>query len=152
MSEAATSINLNNLFDATMDQIEDAPEFITPPNGAYKVLVKSVERKENKGKNFVRFLYEVQEVVQLTGPVAPGENPPVPKSMFSEQFNIDGEGIKYLKRHVKEVWKNYPQMGLGSLLKAIEGQSYGVVVKQRNYKDDEGNQKTAFNTMGLVVG
>lgn len=152
---AANSFNLNDLMNKGMQEIDDLPDFITPPNGSYKVRV-GCEQKVQNDKPAVQFRYELLEVVELANPA---EAKPAEKSIFTETFYLNNEvGPKALKRHIKEVWDKLGG-SLGECLKSIDGQVYYVTTKQRKYdsKDEVGPdgkpvKRIAFNTSGLVVG
>ncbi len=153
-AQPASSVNMNvdALLNKSFQEVADAPEFVIPLNGAYKVLVKSVERKVINNKPAIVFVYQVQQVLQLAE--QPTESEPAPKvgDIFSESFYFAAsqESLSYLKKHVKEIGKNSPAMSIGELCQSCEGQVVGVVTKKRAYTDKSGNPAMGFNTMGLL--
>ena len=64
--------DLNNLLDATLDDLEDLPEFKPFPAGAHKVLA-TFETKEINGKAAVELNFKYIETLELADPsdVAP---------------------------------------------------------------------------------
>jgi hypothetical protein len=64
--------DLDTLLDATLDDLEDLPEYNTYPPGAHKVLA-TLESKEINKKPAIELSFKYLEVIELegTGAVAP---------------------------------------------------------------------------------
>lgn len=151
-----SSVNLNELFGKKQSEIENAPEYITPLNGYYKVKIKECKRDKVNDKDVVKFVYEVKEVLECK------EQPskeydgviPVPGNLMSETFFLTSqESMSYLKRHVNKVWDNFPNISIGELLSQLEGQEVFVATKRRSWVDkDTKEKKFNFSTLGLQLG
>lgn len=104
-------LNLDELLGASLDAVEAAPDFITPENGVYILIVKDTKaekkevkdkekaRKDNKPTEYValKFTYTIDEVLEQEGtPIRPG-------SLFSEQFTLTEQGLPYFKARVAAI-------------------------------------------------
>jgi len=61
----ATEIDIDDLLDATLDDLEDLPEFAPYPPGVHRVLV-SLELKEVNDQNAVELKMKAVETVELS--------------------------------------------------------------------------------------
>jgi len=92
----ATILDLDALFDTKIDAVETLPDFVIPPAGLYKLLVKEckIESFETKGKekaSRIRITYGVEETVQINSEEQPVAN----NSLFSEAFMGTEDGLKF---------------------------------------------------------
>lgn len=90
------SMNVNDLLDATLDDLDDLPSFEPFPAGAHRVKA-TMDFKEVPGHGTcVELAFEMIEVVELADPQA---NAPIPGSTCSTLFMLDNEfGVGNFKR------------------------------------------------------
>lgn len=157
MAEGATLLDLNDVLNASVDSVPDAPEFVTPPDGAYILGIQSAkaeeynttdkDTKEEVKKVRLKIFYTVIKTVELANaeeaPVADG-------SMFTEQFMTNEQGLSFFKRQAKNVLgeDNIKGAMIGDILKELgNGHTFTAEVKQKKSKgkDAEGAAKTFIN-------
>lgn len=104
MAEEETLLDVDDLDSLTLDDVEAAPDFLTPPSGKYRLGVKdaSIQKREVDGetKQSIRIIYQVRKTLELNNQ----EDDLVPDgSLFSENFNAPGEGLKFFKARMKKL-------------------------------------------------
>ena len=92
---------------ATMDDIQAAPDYVTPPDGDYTIQVKEVSIEKYKSKEEpevekqrIKILYSVVETKQL---VSADEVPVANESLFSETFMATTQGLGYFKARAEKI-------------------------------------------------
>ena len=98
-----TLLDMDDLADLTLDGVEEAPEFMVPPSGKYRLGISKADivKKEKDGeeKTSLRIIYFTKETVEL----ASQDDDQVPNgSLFSENFQVP-EGLKYFKPRMKKL-------------------------------------------------
>jgi hypothetical protein len=99
-----TILDLDAMMDDTLDAIPEAPEFMNPPAGLYRLAVKSAAvdhymNKEGVYGSRIKMMYSVVNTVQIAETDAP-----VPDgSMFSETFQATEDGLSYFKAKAKAI-------------------------------------------------
>lgn len=127
MQPNETLLDINSVLGQNIDEVETAPEFVTPPDGAYileiadakletyKVTDEKTQEEEERMR--LKIFYKVVQTNKLTNeeelPVAVG-------SLFTEQFMTNPQGLSYFKRQAKNV--------LGE--DVIKGVSIGEILKE----------------------
>lgn len=104
MSEDDTLLDLDNLDDLTLDGVDEAPEFMAPPSGKYRLGIKeaSIQAREKDGveKQSMRITYQIKETLELNNQ----EDDKVPDStMFSENFQATKQGLEFFKSRMKKL-------------------------------------------------
>lgn len=107
MSKAQETLDLGAMMEQSLDNIQEAPDFVTPPAGEYRLSLKEskVDKYKTKDepdveKQRIKNLYVVVATVSL----ASDSEPPVPDgSMFSETFTATEEGLGYFKKRMKAI-------------------------------------------------
>ena len=99
-----TLLDLEAMADETLDDFQEAAEFINPPAGDYKL--KSVSGKIAKFENddgekqSIRVIIGTVETLEL----ASDEEPPVPDgSLFALSFQGTKEGLETFKREARKI-------------------------------------------------
>jgi hypothetical protein len=104
-----TLLSIDDLMNMSVDSVEAAPDFLTPPTGDYLLGVKSaaVEKYRTKkmqdgepDKTRIKIIYTIQEVKQLADA---NELIPPTGSMFSETFQGSQAGLEYWKKRAIEI-------------------------------------------------
>lgn len=141
MSEAQVeNFDLDSILDMSLDDVEDLPEFVTPPPGHYKLLLKKLEQKTLSEKPALVFSYAVIETLELSNeadtPVA-GDL----KSEFSETFFLNNEkGLAFAKKNLAPLSAHFGVKTVRELIAACEG---GVEVAA-TIKNRANKEKTAI--------
>lgn len=154
---AETLLDLNDVLSANIDGVEDAPEFVTPPDGSYRLSIKDSKAEKYKTtdkesgneveKTRLKIIYQVEATKEL----ADAEELPVANgSLFSEQFMTNPQGLSYFKRQAKNVLGEEMIKGvtIGDILKELpNGHSFDadVRVKITSGRDAQGKQKNFSN-------
>jgi hypothetical protein len=102
-------IDVDSDLDGSVDETNTAPEFVTPPNGKYRLKVlgvkiasrkaKNEETGEEVDKNSARASIAVVETIE----VAEGDIPVPDGSMFSQQWQWTDQGKEYCKLFATKV-------------------------------------------------
>lgn len=79
--------DIDALLDATLDEIDDLPEFVTIPKGMHKVLA-TFKMGTNKDKPSVKLMLTYLETLELADPEAVA---PAPGSMASVNYLLTNE-------------------------------------------------------------
>lgn len=136
-SKILSSAELDELLDQEIMQIEDAPEFKTPPKGKYVLNLKSVERKEDLGekkRSAISFNYEIKEILELddasqTAEVKVGDK-------FSETYFLP-KGLSYAKKHLVVLAESFNLTRTSDVMAAAVDIPVGVILKHRKNKDTD---------------
>jgi len=161
---AETLLDMDSILGQNIDEVPDAPEFVTPPDGSYMLVVKEAKSEEYKRDNKdtgeeekklrLKIIYEVVQTNEL----ADAEEPPVaPKSLFSEQFMTNPDGLSYFKRQVKNILGAETIKGttISALLAALPSApefNADVRIKKSKGKDADGKSKVYSNIQVRVKG
>lgn len=161
---AETLLDLDSVLGQNIDDVEDAPEFVTPPDGDYVLEVANAKTEKYKvtdketGEEVEKIRLKIFYSVVQTNELADAEESPVPaKSMFTEQFMTNADGLSYFKRQAKNILGAETIKGatIGELLKALpsaEPFHAGVRIKRTKGKDAGGKEKVYENVQVKVKG
>ncbi len=98
-----TLLDMDDLDSLTLDGIEEAPEFMTPPSGRYTLGINKAEvfkrESEDGDTQAIRLIYFTRETIELN---SQDEDKVPDGSLFSETFGIP-DGLKYFKTRMKKV-------------------------------------------------
>lgn len=105
MTKQITLLDLESMADESLDQFQEAPDFINPPAGDYRF--KTVGGKINKFENddgeeiqSLQITIAVQETLELVS----DDEPPVPDgSLFTIRFQGTEDGVKIFKREMRKI-------------------------------------------------
>lgn len=134
MSEATTSMSLDSLFSANLDDLADLPSFETPAPGSY-ILTVSMDTKQINNKDAIEAAFEVVEVVELANP----SDKAVPAgTKFSTAFFLDNEfGLGNLKKFLAPFSAHFGQGNIGTLIRDdMKNVQIACSVKNRKDKND----------------
>lgn len=120
-----TILDLDSMMDMAMSKVEDVPNFVTPPEGLYRLKATEVktekytskatkDKPETKGQR-IRITYAIIAVHECTDSAPPALN-----SIFSETFMGTEDGVKYFKRQAKNIM-NVEDLGDATLRDVMEG-------------------------------
>ena len=137
----------NDLLDATLDDLEDLPEFAVFPHGAHRCLA-NMEIKEVNNKQCVELTLKLQEHLELANPAADAEMPV--GTVSSVLFMLDNEfGRGNLKKIAKPLGE---ALGTGVLREIVEQcTDIEVAVITSTRKDKNDPDKLYLNIKELQI-
>ncbi len=124
--------NIANLLDANLDDLADLPEFVTPPAGAYKAEILSLEEKKVGENSGVEAKFKLLETLELANAT---DTPVVPGTETSIFFNLQNEfGQGAFKEFMKPLANATGKSNLRELMGAAKGMQLMLVTKVRSGK------------------
>lgn len=104
MSEDETLLEIADLDALTLDDVEEAPEFMVPPSGKYKLGITDADiqtrEKDGDTKQAMRIIYYVRETVEMNNQ----EEDKVPEgTLFSENFQATKQGLEFFKSRMAKL-------------------------------------------------
>jgi hypothetical protein len=121
-------LDMDSILNQSIDDVETAPEFVVPPDGAYVLGISDCkleeydfedkESKEKEKRTRIKIFYAVASTTKL----ASEEESPVPVgSLFTEQFMTNPQGLSYFKRQAKNVLgeENIKGVTIGEIIKEL---------------------------------
>lgn len=118
--------------DATLDDIDDLPGFVVFPSGAYRVeLVEGMEEKKINEHPAIEAAMTLQEVMEMTEPLADGEEPPKTGDVCTLSFMRDNKyGVAAFKEFAKPLAERLGTRVIGELCSQSKGLQLLVVIKR----------------------
>jgi hypothetical protein len=151
-------LGMEDLENLNFDEIEEAPGFVIPPEGSYrltldKACIETYKTKEepNKPKRRIAHYIKVLKVHEL---VDPKEKAPSEGSMFSERWQINSDGLKYWKsRAVSILNEDTTGAKVGDIIKMLNdgGFVFDAKIKHKETKSEK-DGKTYTNINLQVTG
>lgn len=148
MSEESKVVPIEDLMDASIDDLKDLPPFIVPPVGHYK-LGMSLSRKVVNDKPCIQAEYVVKETLELKNSQ---EAPAEVGTKFSQLFTMDNEfGQGAFKALVAPLVAGLGLQGkkIAEIIAAVQNVDVHATVKQRKDKDDK--DKVYANVQNVEV-
>lgn len=118
-----TFLDMEDIDGVTLDDVEEAPDFLVPPSGEYmhgihSTKVSTVDDEDGK-RTSIRIIYFVDDTIEVTG-----DEDPVPNgSLFSENFQWP-KGAPYFKNRMKKLLGDISGVTVKDMLQYLESQ-YG---------------------------
>ena len=130
MSEA--NFNLDNLLDATLDDLEDLPEFKPFPVGTHRVTITLTKKEINKHPAFELKMKAI-ETIEL----ANSEDQPLSEGATdSVSYMLDNEwGRGAFKKIMTPLGQHFGISRISEVIEAAQGAEVVVVTKQRPNKE-----------------
>lgn len=133
MSEIKQANSIEDLFNASIEDLADLPSYETPPAGAY-ILRVSMDVKKINEKDAVEAAFEVIETQELANP---SDTPVLAGTKFSQAFLIGNEyGLGNLKKFLAPFQEHYQSANIGALIGEIKDVTIAGTVKTRKDKND----------------
>jgi hypothetical protein len=149
MAKQATLLDLESMQDDTLDHVQEAPDFIQPPAGDYKIVTKGgkITKFENDDGTETQSIQVTLAVVETLELVS-NDEPPVPDgSLFTIRFQGTIDGLAMFKREVRKMADVEDLAGatLGSIfdMLAEELEFYGRV-SYSSYKGRDGERRQSL--------
>lgn len=143
-------LNLDAILDTSMEEVQEAPNYVVPENGIYVLRVANTEAKTNKSKEegkedyvTLHHEYEILEVVEQEGlPIAPG-------SLFGDRWMFQEKGLEYFKTRTLDIAEangedrtEIGRLKLSEMLQGVKDMTFKCVIAKSPRSDDP----TRFNT------
>lgn len=135
MNTETKAIPIDDLMDASLDDIADLPGFDVPPPGRYK-LALTLEYKVVNEKPAFEAKLVINEVIELANQT---DTPPEVGSKFSSLYFLDNEiGQGYFKELAKTLAAglNMENPKISQLLETCNNILVQATLKQRVHKED----------------
>jgi hypothetical protein len=104
MTDEDTLLDIADLDALTLDDVDEAPEFMVPPSGKYKLGISAADiqtrEKDGETKQAMRLIYFTRETLELNNQ----EEDEVPVgTLFSENFQATKQGLEFFKTRMKKL-------------------------------------------------
>lgn len=139
MSEATeTLLDLEDLMEASLDNIPEAPEFTNPPDGIYRLGVKEVKTDKYKTKKDPDTQKQrIKAIISVVNTIETKELPVPDGSMFSLTWQPTEQGLGFFKTFAKKVMDVSDMTGvpLKDIYTALIGTEFKARVQNKKTKD-----------------
>lgn len=126
-------IPIDDLMDASIDDLADMPKFELPPKGHYKFSVSLMRKVVNDKKNVEATLI-VDETLELANS---SDQPVEAGSKFSALFNMENEwGQASFKEFIQPISKALGYKTVGEAIAQCQNVKIAAVLKHRIHKED----------------
>lgn len=134
-----TILDLDSMLNDNLDAVPDAPDYMNPPAGEYRLQVKdcAVDKYETKKepgvqKQRLKFTYSVMETISVAG-----NEPPCPDgTLFTETFMATEQGLSFFKKRIKDIMGATDVQGvtLGDMMSSVKGSEFTarITIKKSN--------------------
>lgn len=128
--------DLDNLLDATLDDLEDLPEFKPFPAGAHRVTA-SFEQKEINNKPAIELSFKLIETIELADPNTPEEEQCKEEDTANTMFLLDNEyGRGNLKKCAAPFGEAMSLSSLRDIIEQVKDVECVVITGLRKDKND----------------
>lgn len=137
--------------DFVLDDLENAPGFIVPPNGAYHVKVDpaGIQDKEINDADYYAVNLELVAVVEMAGKLDDGEEHPKPGDIMSLLFNRKNLfGMSNFKKFATPIAQKFSLKTIGPVKEASKGIDMLIITKRKfNKKNEQWNMNVEKATV-----
>lgn len=160
----ANTVNQNDIMDFDLDALEDLPEFLVAPAGAYLLegISLSQLQDEKRGTTVVA-KFKVLATEELKNPETDKPVPDghtleyqYPLQLLASDGTVNERGTAFCQGALKAVTKPLAQyLGVNSfsaLSEKFPGLQVGAILTARKYKDRDGEDRTQSNIKSIVIG
>ena len=151
--EMETLLGLENLEDINLDEVEDLPGFVLPPEGVLRLMLErafidtySTKEEPEKKKRRIKHMYTILGVKELNDA---SEKIPAEGSKFDERWQLTPDGIKYWKLRAKDfLGDDLAGLQLGQALKILTDKEIVFTAKvshRKSKSDKDGKEYTNVN-------
>ena len=153
MAKTTVLLDLEDMSDEVLDDIQEAPDYIDPPAGDYKVRTVSgkISKFENDEGEIIQSI-QVTLAVEKTLELVSDEEPPVPDgSLFIMRFQGTTDGIAIFKREIKKMADLESTKGM-TISSAFELMESGLVFSARiSYSKFKGRDGVVRNNLRVKI-
>ena len=137
----AEETDIESMLNEDLDDIPDLPEFVTPKEGVYGVLVKEVDTTKEVGdKRCFEIKYKITELIEK-GHTNTGDECKVGDEFSQLYFMTTPKSIDFNKSVLKglltPVQERFGTRNLSQTLESLKGCVVAVVVKHRKDQNDK---------------
>jgi hypothetical protein len=153
------TLDLGAMLEDTLDDIPEAPDFVTPPPGIYRLTVKDCKIDTYKAKpkdndpggerQRLKILYVIEQTVEVSG-----NEPPVPDgSMFNETFTGTSDGLSYFKKRIKAILNASDMSGVTfkDMMEAAKGVSFDARITTKKSANPDNPLQPYENVQIAVI-
>lgn len=156
-TEEIKQLDINDLLDVSMDDVEELPDYITPPKGYYaltipKIEQKTVETKDGDVETFV-FTWAVSRTIELSDAKDAKGNDILPVedgTLFTSSY-MQGQGIQRLIKLFQPVAKEQNCKSLRELINVLPTIELNAVIEHRFAKEDRKAKTSPFPDISSVT-
>lgn len=148
-----TLLDLNSMMEETLDQIPDAPDYMTPPAGEYQLTCTDavVEKYKAKAKGNVP-AHDAQRLrityaIAATYSVAANEAPCADGTLFTETFQGTVQGVGFFKARIKAIMQASDLAGvsLGDMMNSVKGITFDAKITIKKSPNPSGGEYENVN-------
>lgn len=131
------SNELDNLLDATLDDIKDLPTFSPFPRGAHRVLA-TFGQKDINGKGAITLDFKMVETVEYANPQDAETSPTKEGDTSNTMFMLDNEyGAGNFKRCAAPFVEHVGEAGLRAIVEGVQDVECMIITGLRQDKNDK---------------
>lgn len=140
-----TLLDLESMLEETLDNIPDAPDYVTPPAGEYILEVKdsavdkySTKKEPDVEKQRLKNTYSIVETLST----ATKEEPVPDGSIFTETFQATTDGLSYFKKRIASIMNVADVQGvsLADMMDSIKGATFKARISIKKSKGVDGTE------------
>lgn len=145
-------VPIENLMDASLDDLKDLPKFEVPPQGHYKLIV-SLEKKVVNDHQCIEAKCEVEETLELANK---SEEQVEPGTKFSQLFMMDNEwGQGGFKGFAVPIGQAVGAKKISEVVEKCQNLKIASTLRHRFHKDDKNlpikERRTYANLSNITV-
>lgn len=147
---------LSAVMARNLDSVEDLPDYVTPPEGTYKLLVQKVGPEEINDKTALKVEYCIIETIALADPEGDKEHVCTPGNLFSEAFWFNDpekveKTLSVLKAKFGGLAEACGTTNLLGIMNKMEGMQVQAIITNRVVKDKETKKSKIYaSTRDLI--
>ncbi len=149
MAKTTVLLDLEDMANDTLDEIQEAPDYINPPAGDY--VIKSISGKIGKFEHDdgtvnqnITLILSVLRTLELVS----SDEPPVPDgSLFTIRFQGTSDGLATFKRELRKMAdiESTAGMTINSAFELLEsGLEFSARISYSRYKDRNGEVRESI--------
>lgn len=143
-----SDFNIDDILDATLDDLADLPEFTVPPAGTYQMVIKSAEQKKVAEHPAVEVKFSISSTVELEDDT---QEPVKDGTETSIAYMLDNEfGVGSLKKLLKPIGEHLGVSKVSEILEQSRGMEVVTVTRVRKGKGENAERKY-FDIVRLEV-
>lgn len=90
-------LDLDSLYDLTLDSVADIPDYVTPPPGVYLIKVNKAELEKLDGKDGKPPITRIAITMEVASTIETDVMPVADGSLFSNNYIYSDKGLEYFK-------------------------------------------------------
>lgn len=138
-TNAATLLDLDALMDTTLDAVANIPDYVTPPNGLYRLGITEAEIKPAKEAGKAARIVITYKVIAT---IDCDDVPVVDNSLFNEGFMGTQQGLEYFKKAAIKIMNvsDLDGVPLREILSGMKDQEFDARITVKITKGEGGKE------------